>query len=74
MPNQIQNVRSRLAKLNQNLTKLPKLPINGNDLIGLGLKPSPLFRDILNAVEDAWFDNPNITRDEAMIIVNQMKG
>ena len=75
MPNQIELIRGRLNKLNNDLDNhKPKLPINGNDLIKIGLKPSPLFRDILNAVEDAWFENPNISRDEAMKIVNAMKG
>lgn len=75
MPNQINIIRDRLSKLNNNIDNhKPKLPINGNDLIKIGLKPSPLFRDILNAIEDAWFENPNITKDEAMAIVNQMKG
>lgn len=74
MPNQIDNVRKRLNSLNTDLTNnRPKLPINGNDLVKIGLKPSPLFRDILNAVEDAWFENPNISKEDAMLIVNNMK-
>jgi len=73
MPNQIINVRKRLQTLNTKIddNKKPKLPINGQDLLNLGLKPSPLFRDILNAVEDEWFENPNITKDDAMIIVKK---
>lgn len=75
MPNQVNNIRTRLSTLNANIDKnKPVLPINGNDLIQLGMKPSPLFREILNAVEDAWFENPNITRAEAMAIVNNLKG
>lgn len=73
MPEQIEMVRKRLKTLNNNIDNKPKLPINGSDLINIGLKPSPLFKEILNAVEDRWFENPNITRDEAMKIVNQMK-
>lgn len=75
MPNQIENVKKRLDTLNKDLSNnKPKLPITGNDLISIGLKPSILFREILSAVEDAWFENPNLTRDEAMEIVNKMKG
>ena len=74
MPNQIQNVRDRLNKLDSDLnTNKPKLPINGNDLIQIGFKPSPLMREVLNAVEDAWFENPNITRDEALKIAETFK-
>lgn len=73
MPNQINNIRKRLEHINQNLeSSKPKLPINGNDLIQMGIKPSPMFKSILTAVEDAWFDNPNISRDEALEIVRGM--
>ena len=72
MPNQIINIRKRLQALNTQIDKNKiKLPINGQDLLKLGLKPSPIFKDILNAVEDAWFENPNITKDEAMKIVKK---
>jgi len=74
MPNQINNVRGRLQKLSADLdTNKPTLPINGKDLIAIGFKPSPLMREILNAVEDAWFENPNITRDEALKIADGFK-
>ena len=74
MPNQINIVRQRIEKLNSQIdnTNL-KLPIDGNDLIKMGLKPGPIFRDILNAIQEAWYENPNITRDEAIQIVNQIR-
>ena len=50
-----------------------KLPIDGNDLIQLGFKPSPIFREILDAVQDAWYENPNMTRDDALEIVKGIK-
>lgn len=73
MPDQIAKVRERLKSLNMNIdNNKPKLPINGNDLLKMGLKPSPFFRDVLLAVEEAWFENPNISKDEAIAIVKKM--
>jgi poly(A) polymerase len=74
MRNQIGIVRQRIDNLNKQIDKTNmKLPINGNDLIDLGLKPGPLIGTILNAVQDAWYENPNITRDQAMDIANKIK-
>jgi putative nucleotidyltransferase with HDIG domain len=73
MANQINIVRDRIKKLNDSIdSKNMKLPINGNDLLSLGLKPSPLVGEILGAVQDAWYENPNITRDESMEIAKRM--
>lgn len=46
----------------------PTLPINGNDLIQMGITPGPKIGKILSAVTDAWFENPNISREEAIQI------
>jgi poly(A) polymerase len=64
MPNQIEAVRQRLKALDIQVTK-PNLPINGNDLLAMGFKKGPLIGKILSAVTDAWFENPNITREQA---------
>ena len=73
MPNQINNVKKRLEMLNMKIDKQGvELPINGNDLISLGLKPSSIFKQILSAVEDAWLENPNLTKDDAINIVKKM--
>lgn len=74
MPNQINIVRQRINALNSNLDKSNlKLPIDGNDLLKAGLKPGKIFKEILNAVQEAWYENPNLTREEAMQIVNTFK-
>lgn len=74
MSNQINIVRQRINVLNNNLdqTKL-KLPIDGNDLMKVGLKPGKIFREILNAVQESWYENPNLTKEDAMEIVNRYK-
>lgn len=74
MPNQINKIREKLSNLNVSIeNNRPKLPINGHDLINIGLKPSTFFKEVLSAVEDAWFEDPNLTREQAMRIVNDMK-
>jgi poly(A) polymerase len=71
MPNQINNVRRRLDALNIQVSK-PQLPIDGNDLIQLGIPPGPKIGKILSAVTDAWFENPNISREEAIQIAKTL--
>jgi poly(A) polymerase len=72
MPNQIDFVRNRLKSL-ETTTAKPKLPITGFDLMKeLNLKPGPIFTDIMKAVTDAWFENPKLTKDEAMDIARKM--
>lgn len=72
MPNQVNAIKDRLKTLNtDNNTKII-LPINGDDLIDMGLKPGPIFREIMNAVQDAWYENPDLTRDEAINIAKQI--
>ncbi len=52
-----------------------KLPISGNDIIKeFKIKPSPTIGILLEAVKDAYFENPNMTKDEAFEIVeNKLK-
>ena len=71
MPNQIKNVRTRLEAL-QIPSEKPNLPINGKDLIALGLKPSPQFAKIMSAVTDAWYEDPSISKEKAIEIVRKL--
>lgn len=74
MPNQINIVRQRIDQLNNQLNKSNlKLPINGNDLINMGIKPGPIFKEMISIVQDAWYENPNITREEALEIINKIR-
>lgn len=74
MPNQIKNVRDRLDKLNisSDTPSKPKLPINGKDLIDLGIKPGPIFTEIMTAVTDAWFENPQLSKEDAILIAKRL--
>jgi poly(A) polymerase len=71
MPNQINHVRERLKTLDIQVKK-PSLPISGQDLIKIGLKQGPLFSKILSAVTEAWFENPSISKEDAMVIAKQV--
>lgn len=65
MPNQINNVKKKLDALNITVTK-PNLPINGTDLIDMGIKPGPVFTKILEKVLEKWYENPNISKEQAL--------
>jgi hypothetical protein len=49
------------------LTCKPKPLIMGRDLIALGLEPSPIFSDILNALYDAQLREHFLTYDDAKL-------
>ncbi len=45
---------------------IPPPLVRGDDLIALGLKPGPKFREILEAVETRQLEEALKTRDEAL--------
>lgn len=51
----------------------PRL-LNGNDLIGMGFSPGPLFAEILRTVEDAQLDGEISTSEDARGLVRQRWG
>jgi poly(A) polymerase len=55
-------------------TVRPALLVTGNELIAAGYTPGPLFRDMLQAVEDAQLEGSIATRDEAMELVRDRFG
>ena len=46
-----------------------KIELNGNDLIEMGIKPGPIFDDILKAIRDARVNGQVTSRDEEIILV-----
>ena len=44
----------------------PEPLVNGNDLIELGLKPGPGFKDLLGEAEDEQLEGRLKTREEAL--------
>lgn len=73
MPNQIKNVKIRLDKLKKDLSNntSPKLQVSGKDLIQLGIKPGPIFKELLNYVLELWYENPQISREDVLNLIKQ---
>jgi len=57
--------KHKLAEVSVEEMRPPSL-INGHDLIAMGLKPGPLFREILTAVEDAQLEGRITTHEQAL--------
>lgn len=71
MPNQVPGIRKRLKKLGQEPAK-PQLPITGLDVMkALKIKPGKHIGKMLNIVKDAWFENPKMSRAEALELIVQ---
>ncbi len=49
----------------------PRL-LTGDDLLAIGLKPGPAFKEILNAVEEAQLNDSIRTREEALILAKSL--
>ena len=48
-------------------------PLNGNDLVkNFGLKPSPKFKQILNAIEEEHLARQDLTREQALKFVENL--
>lgn len=70
MPNQIDFVKNRLKSI-EATTSRPKLPVSGLDLQKeLNVKPGPIIGKMISAITDAWFENPNLSKQEAIKIAN----
>ena len=48
-------------------TDVSSLAINGNDLIGLGIKPGPAFKQILDTLTDQVLENPELNDRQALL-------
>jgi poly(A) polymerase len=71
LPHQIDSIRKRFDALKAETVK-PNLPINGNDVLDAfqnQRKAGPWVKEIMAAVEEAWLENPDMTRDDALTIV-----
>lgn len=76
MPNQVNNIKKRLDALNleKTVTGKPKLPITGEDLKTLGIKPGPIYGKIMSAVTEKWYELPNLTKEQAFHIAKSIAG
>ena len=73
MINQIPTIKDRI----KNLKEIPisqhiKLPINGDDIMEhFSIKPGPIIKQLLLSVEDKWLENPDLTREESLEIIEK---
>lgn len=67
----ISNILGRIKEIKENeKTECIKLPISGHDIMKeFKLKPCPKIGILLETVKDAYFGNPNITKDEAFELI-----
>jgi len=74
MPNQIAGIRDRIATLPAAVSSDKiKLPVNGHDLMQrLGVKPGPVLAIVLDVIKDAYFENPEIDKEAALKIADQV--
>ena len=73
-PKQVLCIINQIEKLNE-VEKMAnlKLPINGNDLQKeFKLKKGPWIGTILNEIKEAYFENPNITKDECFGLAEEI--
>lgn len=66
-------IKEKLSLMGQEVIKPPPL-IGGRDLIELGLKPGPLFGEILNEVYDLQLEEKISSKEEAMVFVRERQG
>jgi hypothetical protein len=38
----------------------------------MGLKPGPIYSEIMKAVTEAWYENPNVSKEQALEIAKQV--
>jgi poly(A) polymerase len=50
----------------------PEPLVTGDDLVGLGLEPGPMFKRILEAVREAQLDGTVKTKDQALELVHPL--
>lgn len=63
-------LRRELEKMRSAPAPPPRL-LTGDDLIAMGYKPGPIFREILAAVEERRLEGSLKTRDEAVAFIRQ---
>jgi len=69
----LDNYRFARAKYEEFKAEPPPAPrlITGHDLKAMGYPPGPIFRRILEAVEDRHLEEPRLTREQALAFVRR---
>jgi poly(A) polymerase len=70
MPNQISKVRERLKTLE--IQKKEDLPINGKDILDMGVPKGPMVGKVKDIIKKAVLKNPHLSREEAFILAGKV--
>jgi len=72
LSNQIPAIRKRLANIKDISKEKSPLPISGNDIMqAFNLKPGKEIGRLLKIIENAWLENPDLTKEEAIEILKK---
>ncbi len=72
MPNQIAKVRERLKTLQTQ--KKEDLPINGKDILDMGVPKGPMVGKVKDVIRKAVLKNPNLSREDSFKIAGKVVG
>lgn len=67
----VDGIRQRYVALSQELATNP-VPVTGADLISLGLKPGPKFKQLLGVVKSMYLKNPSTKKEEYISVIKSM--
>src|ERR1035437_1482064 len=70
MPNQISKVRERLKTLE--IQKKEDLPINGKDILDMGVPKGPMVGKVKDVIKKAVLKNPHLSREEAFKLAGKV--
>ena len=63
-------IQEKLEEIPEEQIRPPRI-LTGHDLIGLGLKPGPLFKEILTGIEDEQLEGRIVSHEEALTYVRE---
>ena len=64
--------QTKLKEFQEESVRPPRL-VNGNDLLRLGFSPGPVFKHLLDAVEDAQLEGTVATREDALDLLQNIQ-
>jgi poly(A) polymerase len=64
-------IRRFIAETPAEIIRPPRL-VSGEDLIAMGLKPGPHFKELLQSIEDAQLNEAIHTREEAVDLLRSL--
>jgi tRNA nucleotidyltransferase/poly(A) polymerase len=71
LPNQIANLKERIANLDLTEKVKIELPIDGKDVMEIyHMKPSKEVGEMLEYVKSYYYENPNLTKEQCLEICN----